>query len=179
MLNENGFHVRALDPACADDLRARVAGDNCGGGGGTCSKRRAWTGPEWRRGNPEDTNKRKIEIVPVRSADEGENDSRGQGGVTRDDGVTSEARKYCRGSLADHGEAGGGGGHDSTGTALAREAPLGGAIRRFGRGPIPADVKGGGWGYKEHGLGKILAFVARRRCDGGGEGGFDGVEADV
>eukprot|EP00903_Cladosiphon_okamuranus_P008841 g8465.t3 len=78
MLNNGGFHVRALDPASADDLRARVVGDSDGdhngssgisgcsdsadagasaGGGG---RSRPWVGPEWRRESPRE--KRKIQV---------------------------------------------------------------------------------------------------------------------
>lgn len=199
MLSENGFHVRALDPTCADDLRARVAGDSSGSdssgcpasrassipgadgggrGGGGCCTSRAWAGPEWRRENPQDKNKRKIELV--RRADEDENERHGEGRTIRDDVVAGEAGTGSRGIVAGRDEGGGGcgGGHESIETAPATGAPLGGAVRRFERGPVSADGEGGGWGYKEHGLGKILAFVARRRCDsGGGGGGDDGEEA--
>lgn len=202
MLNEGGFHVRALDPASADDLRARVAGDATGdddksssgglsrGSSGTrdgdsgaaeggvvggASRRRAWEGPEWRRGTPQE--RRKIKMVPVLTADH-DGEARCRRGGTGEDAGTDDTtdRKYSAGKCGEHkaassstivGDAGG-----DAPAATARE----GALRRHssnndGGGKEGEGGGGGSWGYKEHGLGKILAFVARRRNQGGGGGG--------
>lgn len=139
-LNET-FHVRALDPTCADDLRARV----CDG--------RAWDGPEWTPGKPHQEKRR----GPSPPEDSG-NSCQGRSSV---EGTPS----VCGNASAEH-------------EADARKIPVvtagtglrGGEQSRGGLSPTRGAVVGDGggqdlqWSYKEKGLGKILSFVARRRC---------------
>lgn len=199
MLNGGGgFHVRALDPASADDLRARVAGDSnrhhsrsrsrssgavagASGGGGGCS--RPWAGPEWRRGrNPQEN--RKIQVVQAPPADDGSssNDRYSSSPVAGRGAAVGEAAGSGPGYKSDERGSSGGGGGDEDPAELSGPAAKarGGSIRRV---RLSAGTKadnreggggGGGWGYKAHGLGKILAFVARRQNGGGDDGGGSG-----
>lgn len=191
MLNGGGFHVRALDPASADDLRTRVAGDGnvddmsssssrisgcCGratagasAGGGGCS--RPWAGPDWQRGNLQE--KRKIRLVQVPPIEDDSGSSSGRcNQVKGRDAATCGAA----GSGYDECEIASSGGEDPTRlSAPATKARGGGLIRRFSAdteaGKREGEGGGGSWGYKAEGLGKILAFVARRRDGGDGGGG--------
>lgn len=199
MLNSSGgFHVRALDPASADDLRARVAGDgggdhdsnsrrsdgsgtavtgetSAGGGGGGRSK--PWVGPEWRRGKPQE--KRKIQLVqalpPAAAADDDGSSDR-QCDVTNRDAATCEAVVGGPGyGFDEHESAVGDCGEDPARLPALATTARGGPMRRKSA-DTKADVRegeggGGSWGYKTNGLGNILAFVARRRHTGGSDRG--------
>lgn len=193
MLNDGGFHVRALDPASADGLRARVAGDSngrhnssrisgCGGsitvagasaGGGSCHSG-PWAGPEWQRGNPQE--KRKIQLVQVPPADGDRSDGSYQDTDRDADAVTREADirysfedKFTEGVNGSGGGAGGGK-DPARFPAPARKARAD-SIGRLSNTKLDkreGEGGGGSWGYKAHGLGNILAFVARRRNGGDG-----------
>ncbi|CAM9913652.1 unnamed protein product, partial [Hapterophycus canaliculatus] len=189
MLSLNGFHVRSLDPACADDLRAHVAGscDSNGNHDGrnrkstsssicasgrkaaatasaaaagvkVCSDRREWPGPEWERGAGLPAEKRKMRhIIPGRSSTE-------RGDLRANDGqdIGSNPRIDLRNKCAEIGAGHGGGGQDPEAPGTRKSS--GEVCRRSlsARDKV-GEGRGGGWGYKEDGLGKILAFVARRK----------------
>ena len=141
-LNET-FHVRALDPTCADYLRARV-GDG-----------KAWPGPEWAPGQPHLEKRR----GPGSPADSG-NCCSGKGSV-------EGAHSVCGNGSAEHEVDAREIPVGTVGMELR-----GGEQLRGGLSPASDAVVGdeGGqglqWSYEEKGLGKILSFVARRR---GGE----------
>lgn len=228
MLNDNGFHVRALDPACADDLRAHVAGSGCdsnrdhddgsrgeisssississsgskcegttaaddGGVGGAAashmatgahsspagattasatatgarahSGRREWPGPEWTRGTGLPQERRKIRHIRPGVSKAGRGDSRASDVHAATDEPGIDLGNGCVRDEAGHGD----GGQELKVPGGTRES-----VSEVGNGSLLATGKvvgeeqggGGGWGYKEDGLGKILAFVARRRFD--------------
>lgn len=197
MLNLNGFHVRALDPTCADDLRARVSGDDskgsrrCGsrigggsataavgdgvGAGGAAAVRTGckggkWPGPEWKRGSLP-AERRKIHLNTPTDSETATRRGRGGG---RESAADSPANRIGEALAED--VAGGGIGH-----LVAPGARKG---NRRGNDDAACSAKhvrlgggekeggGGGWGYKDSGLGKILAFAVRRRDS------FDGDHDD-
>ncbi|CBN78842.1 expressed unknown protein [Ectocarpus siliculosus] len=186
MLNLNGFHVRALDPTCADDLRARVSGDDAegsrscasriGGGsattvagdvaggaavvaaGGTGGRSGKWPGPEWKRGSLP-LERRKIHLDTQTHSETAARRGRGGGRKTAADSPANGTGEELAEDVAD-----GGIGH------LIAPGPRKGSRRGNDGSAISAKravVGGGGvgrgWGYKESGLGKILAFAVRRR----------------
>lgn len=142
-LNET-FHVRALDPTCADDLRARVC------------DRRAWEGPEWAPGKPHQE-KRRGSGPP---ADGGSSCQGRRGSV---EGTPSVCGNDSAQHEADAREIPVG----TVGTGLRGGEQSRGRLSPT-RDAVVGDEKGQDlqWSYKEKGLGKILSFVARRR---GGE----------
>ncbi|CAM9943246.1 unnamed protein product [Ectocarpus sp. 13 AM-2016] len=186
MLNLNGFRVRALDPTCADDLRARVSGDDTkgsrscgsriGGGspttvtgdvaggaavvaaGGTGGRGGKWPGPEWKRGSlpPE---RRKIHLdTPTDSEKATRRDRRG-GRETAADSPANGTGKVLTEDVA-----GGGIGHlVAPGARKGSRRGNDDSVFSAKRGVVGGGGGGGGWGYKESGLGKILAFAVRRR----------------
>eukprot|EP00752_Nemacystus_decipiens_P016228 g14509.t2 len=191
MLNGGGFHVRALDPASADDLRASVAGDGngdhsinssssrtsgCSGGTATAGAGasgccRPWEGPEWRPGNP--LEKKKIRFMQAPPAE----DDRCSQVTDRSAGGCGAAGSGSEQFDEDE-DAGGAGGEDPTRLSAPATKAWRGSTRRL-RMPINVTAGGreaerrgaGSWGYEVQGLGKILAFVARRRDDVDGGGG--------
>lgn len=186
MLNLNGFHVRALNPTCADDLRARVSGDDAkgsrrcgsriGGGsattvagdvaggaavvaaGGTGGRSGKWPGPEWKRGSlpPE---RRKIHLDTPTISETATSRGRGRGREIAADSPANE----IGGALAED-VAGGGIGHlVAPGARKGSRRGNDGSAFSAKREVVGGGGGGGGWGYKESGLGKILAFAVRRR----------------
>lgn len=153
--------MRALNPNCSNDLRGRV--DDV----------RTWTSPEWRQGNSKKP--RKIcegSAVKSRSLDDSNADcSRDVNKVKLREKGSAKLRHYIRGS-AELGAPAGGPPLATPATGMAEEAstvaPPGNGI---GNVSSFDDVEGSrqrtisNWSYKIYGLGKMLAFDARRRSE--------------
>lgn len=189
MLNGGDFHVRALDPASADDLRARVAADGiadhsssnsringatAGASAGGGHRGRPWAGPDWRRGNLQETRKIRLVQVPRIEADSG-SDRRihvAERNAAMCGAAGSGSQQFDESEIASSG-----GTEDPTRLSAPATKVRGGVMRRFstdtraGKREEEGEGGGGSWGYKAKGLGKILAFVARRR---NGDGDDDG-----
>lgn len=137
-LNET-FHVRALDPTCADDLRARV-GDGS-----------AWAGPEWAPGKSHQGKRR------------GSGPSANSGNMFQGRGSVEDTCGVCgNGSAENEADA------REAPVVTAGTGARGGEELRGSLSPTRNTAGDGGaqglqWSYKENGLGKILSFVARRR----------------
>lgn len=143
MLNQLGrtFQVRALDPYCADKLRTQVA---CG---------EDWAGPEWR---PTEIYRKKQTKGPGETRDRREHTAKADPGA---------GSINCKGLDIPRPEDGEGSASSAVETAATAGVGLDGGKHLSGvkSAKTTENYDICGWGYEVDGLGKMLAFAARRR----------------
>ena len=147
MLDQLGeaFLVQALDPTSADELRAQVASGQ------------DWAGPEWQPSGS--SKKRETSVCSPRVS-----------GDTRDIPGRDEEAVFVGGRTFNGSHIWSRGCHDlGEGSTVGAGAPTGVGLDFMKRSPVGRSLKPSEhdrtreWGYKADGLGKILAFAARRR----------------